>query len=88
MIFFEWVCSGGFQIDGDTNDHRWVCSSLIFDRRAGFGGWIGWVDRWVDRFETVDLLIGGWIGCVDWWVDRFETVDLLIGGWIGWKDHW
>ena len=61
IIFFEWVCSGGFQIGGATNDHRWVCSSLIVDRRAGFGGWIGWVDRWVDRFETVDLLIGGWI---------------------------
>ena len=33
----------------------------VVDRRAGFGGWIGWVDRWVDRFETVDLLISGWI---------------------------
>ena len=33
----------------------------VVDRRAGFGGWIGWVDRWVDRFEAVDLLIGGWI---------------------------
>ena len=54
---------------GSAKLHTASLSSLIVDRRAGFGGWIGWVDRWVDRFETVDLLIGGWIGWKDHWSD-------------------
>ena len=56
-VFGSWLgCGSGAWLVGDG-----VGVVGVVDRRAGFGGWIGWVDRWVDRFETVDLLISGWI---------------------------
>ena len=56
-VFGSWLgCGSGAWLAGDG-----VGVVGVVDRRAGFGGWIGWVDQWVDRFETVDLLMGGWI---------------------------
>ena len=56
-MFGSWLgCGFGVWLVGDG-----VGVVGVVDRRAGFGGWIGWVDQRVDRFETVDLLISGWI---------------------------
>ena len=56
-VFRSWLGYGfGVWLVGDG-----VGVVGVVDRQAGFGGWIGWVDRRVDRFETVNLLISGWI---------------------------
>ena len=49
-LWLKWVVGCG-----SAKLHTTFLSSLIVDRRAGFGSVDG-------GFETMDLLIGGWIG--------------------------
>ena len=52
-LWLKWVIG-----HGSTKSHTTSLSSLIMDRRAGFGSVDG-------GFKMVDLLISGWIGWVD-----------------------
>ena len=77
MIFFEWVCSGEFQISWVSN---WRHGLMGFWYR-GCGCW------WVE------VLMGFWCrGCGCWWVDRCwwvsGAVAMVVDGLIGNVGFW